>query len=517
MNLRLINRKSSTRPFSDENSPNGAALSTTAARHDSPPPESRPLERRQRGRLVRRALLLTDAVGLALAFLIAQLTFGGSAHRSGSLTTDAEVLLFFLSIPAWLLLAALHGLYHRDEERIHHSTADELGGVLHVVTGGTLLFLLAGWLTGLAQPTVPKLIALWLLASTILPLARVLTRAACRRRASYLENTLIVGVGPVGQLVNRKLLRHSEFGNRVVGFVDSLARERRANGDISLIGPPDQLLSLIARFSVDRVVVACPDISRDELDFTLDSLAKVNVQVDIVPAAFRAIGSTAAIYALEDLPILSLRASPPARPPLSKRMLDIALASLALVLAAPFFALAAFLIRRDTPGPVFFRQTRLGLNMREFEMLKFRTMKVGTSDAVHREYLKAITELPIPLSESGLYKAPQDDSVTPFGRWLRSTSLDELPQLINVLRGDMSLVGPRPCLTYEIEHYAPHHFERFLMPPGITGLWQATARGHATPIEALDMDVTYVRSQSFGFDLALIIKTPLQVLRRATV
>jgi lipopolysaccharide/colanic/teichoic acid biosynthesis glycosyltransferase len=114
---------------------------------------------------------------------------------------------------------------------------------------------------------------------------------------------------------------------------------------------------------------------------------------------------------------------------------------------------------------------------------------------------------------NGLYKLDRRDTVTRVGRWLRKTSLDELPQLWNVLRGEMSLVGPRPCLSYEVEHFAPHHFDRFLVPAGLTGLWQVSARAHSTFGEALDLDALYARSWSLSLDLSLIARTPLQLLR----
>jgi lipopolysaccharide/colanic/teichoic acid biosynthesis glycosyltransferase len=180
---------------------------------------------------------------------------------------------------------------------------------------------------------------------------------------------------------------------------------------------------------------------------------------------------------------------------------------------SPLFAYAAWRIKRESPGPVFFRQLRLGMNRHEFTLLKFRTMRTDTEDAPHREYIKATMQGRVEPGTTGLFKLDRHDAVTPFGRWLRKTSLDELPQLVNVLRGDMSLVGPRPCLPYETEHFAPRHFERFLVPAGLTGVWQVTARGHSTFADALDMDVLYVRSRSLSRDFSLCLRTPLHLLR----
>jgi lipopolysaccharide/colanic/teichoic acid biosynthesis glycosyltransferase len=187
--------------------------------------------------------------------------------------------------------------------------------------------------------------------------------------------------------------------------------------------------------------------------------------------------------------------------------------SVALVLLAPLLVLIAWLIHRDSDGPIFFRQTRLGMDMREFTLLKFRTMQDGASAAEHEAYVRASMTDRISPERSGLFKLERADVVTGMGRWLRRTSLDELPQLFNVLRGDMSLVGPRPCLPYEAEMFLPHHYERFAVPAGITGMWQVMARAHATFREALDMDVAYARSWSLGLDLRLLLRTPLQLLR----
>jgi lipopolysaccharide/colanic/teichoic acid biosynthesis glycosyltransferase len=222
------------------------------------------------------------------------------------------------------------------------------------------------------------------------------------------------------------------------------------------------------------------------------------------------------MHSVEGLPLLGLpptQASPVARA--VKRAIDIAVSALALTALSPLFAYIALRIRLDSEGPVFFRQTRLGTNMKEFTALKFRTMKVGTDQSVHREAIRRSSSSNGDAADTGgMYKLERADAVTSFGRGLRRTSLDELPQLINVLRGDMSLVGPRPCIPYETENFEPHQFERFAMPQGITGMWQVTARANCTFVEALDMDVAYVRGWSLGLDLRLLVRTPLQLLRQ---
>jgi len=149
-------------------------------------------------------------------------------------------------------------------------------------------------------------------------------------------------------------------------------------------------------------------------------------------------------------------------------------------------------------------------------MLKFRTMKLDTDDALHQAYIEQTMSPEAIASGDGLHELDRGERVTKFGRWLRRTSLDELPQLVNVLRGEMSLVGPRPCMPYEVDHMTPHQLGRFSMPPGLTGHWQVTATAKSTYGEALDIDAAYVRGWSLGLDLRLLLRTPLQVLRQAS-
>jgi exopolysaccharide biosynthesis polyprenyl glycosylphosphotransferase len=345
-------------------------------------------------------------------------------------------------------------------------------------------------------------------------------RLAPHRRL-HRENVVILGAGDVGQLVARKVLRHPEYGITLVGFVDSPPKRWRSDvRDVPVLGPFENLISIVRTLAVDRVIVAFSLIRDDEILARARALLDLNVRVDVVPRMFEVIGPQSGLADIEGIPLVGIM--PRTRSAVSirvKRAIDVLGASVGLVLAAPVFIWAAWRIPRETPGPVLFRQTRLGEHMREFTMLKFRTMRADTDPAPHRAYVQQSMNDGTAVGADELYKMDRGDAVTPTGRWLRRTSLDELPQLINVLRGTMSLVGPRPCLSYETDHFAPHHFERFRVPAGITGLWQVTARGHASFAEALEMDVAYARDWSLRLDLSLLLKTPAEVLRqrKATV
>jgi exopolysaccharide biosynthesis polyprenyl glycosylphosphotransferase len=470
---------------------------------------------RRRGWLVRRMLLLADGTGLALAFLTADAILG-SRGRTDAVSLPSEFLVFFLTLPAWVVLAKLHGLYEGDESRADTSTIDDVVGVFHLVTVGTWLFALGAVASGLADPKLAKLATFWVLAVVFVTSARALARASCRRSIAYFQNTIIVGAGDVGQLVARKLLQHPEYGLNLVGFVDEEPKALRTDlAHIAMLGGPDRLNELVSMLDVERVVIAFSGEPERETLELVRSLRKLNVQIDIVPRLFELVGPRVEVHSVEALALVGLspaRLSPSSR--LIKRTIDVVVASAVLLLTLPLFLAIALWIKRDSPGPVLFRQTRLGTNMREFTTLKFRTMRVGTSDERHRAYIRRTMNATATVETHGLFKLDHGTAVTAAGRILRKLSLDELPQLLNVLRGDMSLVGPRPCIPYELENFAPHHFERFLVPAGVTGLWQVSARASATFGEALDMDVAYARSWSLGLDLRLLGRTPAQVFRQ---
>jgi exopolysaccharide biosynthesis polyprenyl glycosylphosphotransferase len=471
---------------------------------------------RRRGWLVRRSLVVADVLGLSLAFLAAMLLYGshGEVDRVG---LPVEFLLFLLTLPGWIVVARLHGLYDRDDERADHSTVDDLVGVFHLVTIGAWLLVAGSLTTGLADPELLKLVVFWIVAIGLVTLTRAIARSLCRRSRAYFQRTVIVGAGEVGQLIARKLIRHPEYGIQVVGLVDSRPKLRRADlpEDLTILGPPERLREIIEWLDVERVVVSFSNETASETLALVRTLGDLDVQVDLVPRLFELVGPRVGIHTVEGLPLVALppaRLTPSSR--LLKRAMDIAGAGIALLVTAPLFAYIAWRIKRDSAGPVLFRQTRLGHQRREFTALKFRTMRVDTDDSLHREYIRRTMSATAASNDDGIYKLDRGDSVTAVGRWLRKTSLDELPQLINVLRGDMSLVGPRPCIPYELEHFEPHQYERFLVPQGLTGLWQVTARANSTFGEALDMDVAYVRGWSIGLDLRLLLRTPFQLLRQ---
>jgi lipopolysaccharide/colanic/teichoic acid biosynthesis glycosyltransferase len=202
---------------------------------------------------------------------------------------------------------------------------------------------------------------------------------------------------------------------------------------------------------------------------------------------------------------------------LAERVLDVTLAASALLLLAPLTALIALAIRIDSPGPIIFRQRRLGRNLKPFTVLKFRTMYADADAAPHREYVRSLIDKDDGPRHAGLYKLAVDNRITAVGRRLRAWSLDEVPQLWNVLRGEMSLVGPRPIVPYEVEHYPERYLGRFAVKPGMTGLWQVSGRNERTYDEMVRFDVEYAERHTVRLDLVILFKTVWVVLRRKGV
>jgi exopolysaccharide biosynthesis polyprenyl glycosylphosphotransferase len=460
--------------------------------------------------LIERTLLSADVAALLLAF-------SAAAFFDSGLRTRSSLILFALALPLWVVATRFCGLHDRDDRRPGHSTLDELVPLAQLLTAGAWFGLVLTWLAG-RHDVIEGGVVFWASSIMLVPAARTSVRAALRRSRDYPQRTVILGAGDVGQLVARKLVQHPECGLRVVGLVDAAPRPiRKELADLPVLGTPDHLARILSASRAERVVVAFSRERDEELAEVVRLARGLGLHVDVVPRLFDAVGPVGDVNHIEGLPLVSIyrsRQSQAARR--MKRAIDIVLAAVVLFFTLPLFAWIAWRVKRDSTGPVFFRQVRLGAGQRNFTLLKFRTMSADTDDGAHREYVRQIMTPGASPTGNGLYKLDRRAEVTKFGAWLRRTSLDELPQLLNVLRGDMSLVGPRPCLAYETELFEPHHFDRFLVPAGMTGLWQVTARARATLAEALDLDAAYARSWSLGLDFWLLIRTPMALLRGGT-
>jgi exopolysaccharide biosynthesis polyprenyl glycosylphosphotransferase len=463
---------------------------------------------KRRGWLMRRMLLTADVIGLMLALALAELT-----HGHGGRDVRTEFFIFAGSVPLWVVAAKTYGLYDRDEERTDHSGADEFSGVFHMITVCTWVFFAGTYLTGIGHPTVPKLVTFWAAAITFVVTGRAVARAVCRRRINYLQNTVIVGSGEVGQLVAKKLLKHPEYGLNLIGFLDSDPTERAASlENIAILGGPDRLPALIRLFDIERVIIAFTNNTHEEMLDLIRSLKDQEVQIDIVPRFFELVGAEVGMHAVEGISLVGL---PPMRLSHSSRLLkvflDLSLAVLTLVFLLPLLTIVATLIKLDSPGPVFFRQVRMGYAGKTFRIFKFRTMYVDAEE--RKGEITHLNQHLLAGEDARMFKVADDPRVTRIGRFLRRYSIDELPQLFNVLLGQMSLVGPRPLILAEDEHVVDWGKTRLRLKPGITGLWQVLGRSEIPFEEMTRLDYLYVVNWSLWRDVTLICRTLPALMR----
>jgi exopolysaccharide biosynthesis polyprenyl glycosylphosphotransferase len=460
--------------------------------------------RLRRGWLVRRMLVAADLIGLTFAFLAAMLILD-QASEVDPVSRPVELAVFILSLPAWVIVAKLYGLYDYDEERTDHSTADDLIGVLHLVTVGSWLFFAFAAVTHRADPGFARLLGFWLFAIIAITAGRAIARGLARKHLAYVQNTIIVGAGDVGQLVAKKLRQHPEYGLNLVGFVDDQPKDRvEGLTDIALLGGLEQLPQMVQILDVERVIVAFSNDSHEDMLDLIRSLKDLDIQIDLVPRFFEVIGTNIGIHTAEGLPLIGLPALRLSRSSLlMKRTMDLMFSITGLVLLAPLFLATAIWIKLDSRGPVFFRQLRMGSGDQTFEIFKFRTM---SADADERK--QDFAELNKHRDGDGrMFKIPNDPRVTRSGRVLRRFSIDELPQLINVVRGEMSLVGPRPLILEEDLHVVDWRRRRLNLKPGITGLWQVLGRDDIGFEEMVRLDYVYVTTWSLLNDLKLILRT----------
>ena len=469
-----------------------------------PEPDAVASASRRRGWLMRRLLLVADLVGLLAAFLLA-LAFVSPNPVVDVVELRWEVALFAASLPLWVLLARVHGLYDRDEERTDHSTVDDIFGVFQMVSLGTWGFLALTEIFGLPHPSLRRLVLFWGIAAVLLPLLRAIMRTLGRRNAAYIQNVIIVGSGYVAHLLASKIENHPEYGLRVVGFVDrDHGASQNGSGSPDLLGTTADLPRLVRDHAVHRVAIAFSTDSHEQTLAVIRSMQETDVQIDIVPRMFEVLGTNAQLHTIEGIPLVGLplpRLSGSER--FLKRSFDVLGATVGLVLLVPLLLLVAASIKVDSRGPVLFRQVRMGARERTFFVLKFRTM---TNNAESQKTDLAHLNMHLE-GDPRMFKVPNDPRITRVGGLLRRWRIDELPQLINVLRGEMSLVGPRPLILDEDQHVAAWARRRLDLKPGMTGLWQVLGASDIPFDEMTKLDYLYVTNWSLREDMRLIMLT----------
>ena len=275
----------------------------------------------------------------------------------------------------------------------------------------------------------------------------------------------------------------------------------------------------IRESGANEVIITDPSIPGELLfDVMMQSGRGRGIEFRIAPSLFNCLPSKTEIDQIGAMPMISLFRSPlSGLARVTKRTFDLILTILALTILAPVWLVIALLIKLDSRGPVFYKQERVGMDGRVFLFYKFRSMRVGSDDAVHREfqrqYISGRPETNLGDEERPVYKLHGDVRITRVGRILRRTSLDELPQLFNVLRGDMSVVGPRPPIPYEVESYELWHRKRLDLKPGLTGLWQVSGRNRLPFEEMVRLDLYYIENWSLLLDLKIIVRTLPVMLR----
>ena len=472
---------------------------------------------------MRRSLAGADVVGLVVAFALAELLVGRHEGAADRVRPLAEFAAFLVTIPLWLFLAHVLGLYDRDEERAGHATVDDAAGVFVALTLGAWLLIAGSWATGRADPYVPKLLVFWAAAIVFVPCLRSAARWLAKRFSGYLQNTVIVGAGDVGQLIGVKILRHPEYGINLLGFVDKAPKFRREDlPKLMLLGGIQDLPSIVDELEVERVIVAFSGQDQGSLLEDLRPLRSRGVQVDVVPRFFDILGPGAQFHAIEGLPLIGL---PPVRLPRSsratKRGLDLLVGSLGLLVLSPLLIAVAICIRLDSPGPILYRHRRVGRLGRPIDVTKFRSMRQefcrGDRYGGERadDVFERLLRDPVRRHEfETSYKLHDDPRVTRFGAFLRRTSLDELPQLLDVLRGHLSLVGPRPVTEDEIERYGRLAGDLLNVKPGITGYWQINGRSDLDYSDRVRLEMAYVHQWSLKLDIAIMAKTPRAIGRK---
>jgi exopolysaccharide biosynthesis polyprenyl glycosylphosphotransferase len=451
---------------------------------------------RRRGAVLRRLLAFTD-----WAALIASLFVVTAASSSTEVGTLFWALLFS---PSWVIVLKFHGLYDNDHRRIRHSTLDELPTLISAGVLGTLV--LDGLLA--ISPAGPLSPASAIGVGVGAFLASFFGRGVLRflwHRLTGQATGLVIGPAKTVDMVARRVSTHPETRLELVGYLS--AQPDATATELPRLGSLADISRVAHELGIERVVVTEQEMSEIDAERLIQECKVEGLALTFLPQHYGLLGPGIELNRLAELPVLDFRFSDPPRSTMAmKRAMDLFVSALVLLVLSPVLALIALAILLDSGRPVLFRQRRAGEEGQPFTMLKFRTMDV---DAERR--LPELIDLAS--LDQPAFKIRDDPRVTSVGRFLRRTSLDELPQLINVLRGDMSLVGPRPEEEAIVALYDERQRSRLALKPGVTGPMQVYGRSDLTFEERLAMERDYLDNLSLLTDLAILLRTPRAIIR----
>src|SRR2546423_5481430 len=444
-----------------------------------------------RDALRRRMLAFADVVAVMAAGTVAAVGSG----EAGLIPVTVAL------IPGWLLLAKLYGLYDNDHRVLRHLTVDELPNLIVLATTGTAIEMLVASLLG-EHVSATEALGFWICAALAAPSLRAAARATWRRVVPA-ERALLVGSGPLEVATRRKLDLFKDIHVQCVGAL--------VDDTIDSAEDVDAIVMAATRESpggrLDRVIVASPTVSEPLIAELVRVSRHAGLKLSVVPPARAMFGTAVRLHHVADLPLIEYSTwDVPRSTMLIKRTLDAVIAAIALVVLSPILLAVAAAVRLTSRGPILFVQVRAGWDGKPFRMLKFRTM---VADAENR--LPDVVDLGA--LDQPAFKLREDPRVTRIGRILRRTSLDELPQLVNVLRGDMSVVGPRPEQVDIVEQYSPDQRFRLDVRPGLTGPMQVYGRGELRFDERLAVEREYVENLSLRRDLRILLLTLATVVR----
>ncbi|MGC8837737.1 MAG: undecaprenyl-phosphate glucose phosphotransferase [Anaerolineae bacterium] len=463
-------------------------------------------------RLITWITVVTDAILINLAFALAYwVRYDLQWFRP---VDEVYYTPYWTYIPISLALTGillasygLEGVYRPSRGR---SWFDEVYTIFSGTTTGIVLMVAVFYFY---QPQYhSRLIFIYalVLITTLLGLSRLVKHSLLdrfRRRGVGVDRVLIVGAGEVGRTVMRNLVARPELGYQVVGYVDDDPQKgSSALGRFPGLGGLDRLPELLASGEVDEVIITLPWMYHRKILNLVAQCQRAKVRVRIVPDVFQMRLTHVDVDDLSGIPLIGLRDVAISGWKLFlKRAIDVVGAVVGLIVLSPLMACIALAIRLETPGSPIYRQTRIGRGGRPFTLYKFRSMYEGAEE--ERDRLAPLNE-----ADGPLFKIRDDPRVTRVGRVLRRLSLDELPQLYNVLRGEMSLVGPRPPLPEEVAQYQDWHKRRLEVAPGMTGLWQVSGRSELTFDEMVMLDLYYIENWSLGLDFRIALRTIPRVI-----